>query len=100
MTTGYIDLPVVAENPLTTGNLTDAGTDGIVITGGTNAVVGTGTSIAQHVADATHNGYLSSTNFTIFNNKQPAISGASGSFTTVDLKTVTVVNGIITAIVP
>ena len=44
----------------TSGNLTDSGTDGITITGGTGAVLGSGTSISQHVADATHNGYLSS----------------------------------------
>lgn len=60
------------QNALTLGNLTDAGTDGIVVTGGTGAVVGTGTSIAQHVADATHNGYLSSTDWVAFDAKQPA----------------------------
>lgn len=60
------------QSTLTLGNLTDVGTDGIVITGGTGAVVGAGTSIAQHVADATHNGYLSSTDFVTFNAKQPA----------------------------
>lgn len=51
------------------GNLTDAGTDGIVITGGTGAVVGSGTSLAQHVADSTHNGYLSSVDWSTFNSK-------------------------------
>lgn len=55
------------EPTLTKGNLTDAGTDGITITGGTNAVIGSGTSISQHVADATHNGYLSSTDWNTFN---------------------------------
>lgn len=60
------------QNALTLGNLTDAGTDGIVITGGTGAVVGTGTSIAQHVADSTHNGYLSSADWSTFNGKQAA----------------------------
>lgn len=64
---------------LTIGNLTDAGTDGIIVTGGTGAVIGSGTSIAQHVADATHNGYLSSTDWTMFNNKGP------GSVTTVSV---------------
>lgn len=53
----------------TAGNLTDAGTDGITVTGGTNAVNGSGTSIAQHVADTTHNGYLSSTDWNTFNGK-------------------------------
>lgn len=54
---------------LTIGNLTDAGTDGIVVTGGIGAVIGSGTSIAQHVADTTHNGYLSSTDWNTFNGK-------------------------------
>lgn len=57
---------------LTLGNLTDAGTDGITVTGGTGAVVGSGTSLAQHVADTTHNGYLASTDWVTFNAKQPA----------------------------
>ena len=54
------------------GSLTDVGTDGITITGGTGAVIGAGTSIAQHVADTTHNGYLSSTDWNTFNGKQAA----------------------------
>lgn len=54
------------------GNLTDAGTDGIVITGGTGAVVGSGTSIAQHVSDASHNGYLDAADWNTFNNKLDA----------------------------
>lgn len=60
-----------------TGNLTDAGTDGIVITSGTGAVIGSGTTIAQHVADATHNGYLLNTDWVSFNAKQ-----ASGNYLT------------------
>lgn len=58
------------------GNLTDVGTDGIVVTGGTGSLI-TSASIAQHVADSTHNGYLSSTDWTTFNNK------GSGSVTSV-----------------
>lgn len=60
------------QSALTFGNLTDAGTDGITITNGTGAVIGTGTSISQHVADSTHNGYLLSTDWSTFNAKQPA----------------------------
>jgi hypothetical protein len=60
---------------LTFGNLTDAGTDGITITGGTGAVIGSGTSIAQHVADATHNGYLLAADWSTFNNKLDASRG-------------------------
>jgi len=57
------------QNALSFGNLTDAGTDGITVTGGTGAVIGSGTSIAQQKADATHNGYLSSTDWSTFNSK-------------------------------
>jgi hypothetical protein len=67
---------------LTQGNLTDVGTDGITITGGTNAVWGSGTSISQHVADATHNGYLSSTDFVAFSSSSgAAISSLTGDGT-------------------
>lgn len=68
---------ITAASSGTTGNLTDAGTDGIVVTSGTGAVLGSGTSLAQHVADTTHNGYLSSTDWNTFNGKQ-----ASGSYIT------------------
>lgn len=63
---------VTAASSGTLGNLTDAGTDGITVTGGTNAVIGAGTSLSQHVADSTHNGYLSSTDWSTFNGKQAA----------------------------
>jgi hypothetical protein len=62
---------------LTIGNITDAGTDGIVVTGGTGAIIGSGVSLSQHVADTTHNGYLSSTDWNTFNGK------GSGSVTSV-----------------
>lgn len=57
-----------------TGNLTDVGTDGITIGSGTGAVVGSGTTISQHVADATHNGYLSSTDWNTFNNSSSQVT--------------------------
>lgn len=60
------------QSSLTIGNLTDAGTDGITVTSGTGSVIGSGTSFAQHVSDTTHSGYLTSTDWNIFNNKQPA----------------------------
>lgn len=62
---------------ITSGNLTAAGVDGIAVTGGTGAVIGAGTSIAQQGADSTHNGYLSSTDWVTFNGKQ-----AAGSYIT------------------
>lgn len=62
------------QSALTIGNITDVGTDGIVITGGTGAIIGSGVSLAQHVADSTHNGYLSSTDWSTFNSKQSALT--------------------------
>lgn len=59
-------------------NLTDVGTDGITIGNGTGAVIGASpVTISQHVASATFNGYLSSTDWSTFNGKQ-----ASGSYIT------------------
>ena len=57
------------QNALTIGNITDLGTDGISITGGTGAIIGTGVTISQQVASATQNGYLSSADWTTFNGK-------------------------------
>lgn len=62
---------------LPTGNLTDAGTDGITIGSGSGAVIGSGTTISQHVADTSHNGYLSFADWNTFNGK------GSGSVTSV-----------------
>lgn len=74
------------QNALTFRNLTAAGTDGIVITGGSGAVVGAAaTSIAQTKADATHNGYLAQADFAKFTTA-PLITtystgGSSGTHT-------------------
>lgn len=65
---GNISSVTISPSDLPTGNLTDAGTDGITVTGGTNAVIGSGTSLSQHVADSTHNGYLASSDWVSFNN--------------------------------
>ena len=60
------------------GNLTDTGTDGIVIGNGSGAVIGSGTTIAQHVADTSHNGYLASTDWNTF---AASISSLTGDVT-------------------
>lgn len=61
-------------------NLTAAGTDGISIANGTNALANTtGASVSQHVADSTHNGYLLQTDWTLFNNKFDLPALAAGS---------------------
>lgn len=56
------------------GNLTDVGTDGITVGSGTGAVIGSGTTLSQHVADATHAGYLASADWNTFSGKQAALT--------------------------
>jgi trimeric autotransporter adhesin len=74
---GLVSSPTVPASSITgTGNLTDAGTDGIIVTGGSGALLSSA-SLAQHVADTTHNGYLASTDWNTFNGKQ-----AAGSYIT------------------
>lgn len=58
------------QSSLTFGNLTDVGTDGLTVGSGTGAVIGSGTTLSQHVSDSTHNGYLSFIDWGVFNNKQ------------------------------
>ncbi len=78
--TGILKGNGTAISTAATGNLTDVGTDGIVVTGGLGAVLGSGTSLAQHVADTTHNGYLSSTDWNTFNGKgSGTVTSVSGT---------------------
>jgi hypothetical protein len=69
------------QSALTIGNLTDAGTDGITVTGGTGAVIGSGTSLSQQQADSSHNGYLSLTDWTTFNNKANGTNSTLSAYT-------------------
>lgn len=57
------------EPTLTKGNLTEATSSVLTITSGTNAVIGTGTTIEVKQANTTTNGYLSNTDWNTFNNK-------------------------------
>ena len=70
---------------LTSGNLTEATSSVLTITGGTGAVLGSGTSIQVKQATTSVSGFLSSTDWTTFNNKQATITltttGTSGSAT-------------------
>jgi len=60
---------------ITTGNLTEAVSSVLTISGGTGAVIGSGTTIQIQQSSATVNGYLSSTDWTTFNSKQTQING-------------------------
>jgi len=61
------------EPALTKGNLTEATSSVLTISGGTNAVIGSGTSIQVAQASGSTNGYLSSTDWTTFNSKQATL---------------------------
>ena len=62
---------------LSGGNLTEATSSVLTITGGTGAVLGSGTSIQVKQATTSVSGFLSSTDWTTFNNKANALSGTT-----------------------
>jgi hypothetical protein len=62
---------------LTSGNLTEATSSVLTITGGTGAVLGSGTSIQVKQASTTVSGFLSSTDWNTFNGKANALSGTT-----------------------
>jgi len=78
---------------LTIGNFTDStsAADGITVTNGTGAVIGSGTSIAQAQSSGSQNGYLSSTDWTTFNNKQATIT--TGNLTEATSSVLTITGG-------
>ena len=57
----------------TTGNLTESGSGVLTITGGTNAVTGSGTTIQVKQANASQNGFLSSADWSAFNSKLSSV---------------------------
>ena len=67
------------QDSITAGNLTEATSSILTITGGTGAVIGSGTTIAVQQASASADGYLSSTDWSTFNSK------GSGTVTSVDV---------------
>jgi hypothetical protein len=62
---------------LTSGNLTEATSSVLTITGGTGAVLGSGTSIQVNQASSSVSGFLSSTDWSTFNGKASALSGTT-----------------------
>ena len=63
------------QSTITTGNLTEATSSILTITGGTSAVLGSGTSIEVKQASGSQDGFLDSADWTTFNGKQNALSG-------------------------
>ena len=56
-------------NSFSSGNLTETGSSVLTVTGGTGSVIGSGTTIQVKQASGTQNGFLSSTDWSTFNNK-------------------------------
>lgn len=73
------------EPTLTKGNLTEATSSVLTISGGTGSVIGSGTTIQVKQASGSQSGFLASSDFTTFSNKQNAITGGASSITTSDL---------------
>ena len=72
--TSAIQTQLNAKEPtLTKGNLTEATSSVLTITGGSNSVIGSGTSIQVKQATTSQSGYLSSADWNTFNNKQTAL---------------------------
>ena len=73
------------EPTLTKGNLTESTSSVLTITGGSNAVIGSGTTIQVKQASSGQSGFLSSTDWSTFNNKQGALTltttGSTGAAT-------------------
>jgi hypothetical protein len=63
------------QSTITTGNLTEATSSILTITGGTGAVLGSGTSIEVKQASGSQDGFLDSADWTTFNGKQNALGG-------------------------
>lgn len=69
---------------LTKGNLTESTSSVLTITGGSSAVWGSGASIQVKQASSGQSGYLSSTDWSTFNNKQAAVSSSGAMSTLLD----------------
>jgi hypothetical protein len=71
------------QNALTFGNFTEATSSVLTITGGTNAIIGSGLSVQVKQANTTTSGFLSSTDWNTFNSKQSALTNpVTGTGTT------------------
>lgn len=62
------------QSALTFGNLTESTSSVLTITGGSGAVIGSGTTIQVKQASGSQSGFLSSTDWNTFNNKQAALT--------------------------
>ena len=73
------------QNALTLGNLSESTSSVLTITGGTGSIIGSGTTIQVKQSSGSQSGFLSSTDWTTFNNKMSGLTltttGTSGAAT-------------------
>jgi hypothetical protein len=81
------------EPTLSKGNLTETTSNILTITGGTNAIIGSGVSIEVQQADTENDGYLSSTDWDTFNGKQDALTFGIADNNAVEIDSSTVASG-------
>jgi len=74
---------------LTSGALSETTSSVLTITGGTGAVLGSGTTIQVKAASGSQAGYLSSTDWSTFNAKEPAVTKGNMSESTSSVLTIT-----------
>lgn len=75
------DIPALSYEPtLTKGDLTESSSSVLTITGGTGAVIGSGTTIQVKQATTSQSGYLTSTDWTTFNSKIDMTSGTTAGY--------------------
>lgn len=68
------------QNAITQGNLTESTSSVLTITGGSNAVIGSGTTIQVKQATSLQSGFLSSTDWSTFNAKgNGTVTGVTGT---------------------
>ena len=76
--TGPIQTQIDGKEPtLTKGDLTETGSSILTVTGGTGAVIGSGVTLEVQQASSLASGYLTSTDWSLFNGKQDTISGTA-----------------------
>lgn len=73
------------ENTLTKGNLTEATSSVLTITGGTASIIGSGLTIEVDQADASNDGYLSSSDWNTFNGKQDVLTNGVDGLTSAEV---------------
>lgn len=74
---------------ITQGNLTEATSSVLTITGGTSAIIGSGLTIQVKLAATAQSGYLSSTDWNTFNSKQATITQGNLTEATSSVLTIT-----------